>query len=67
MVVSMPAPFRGREAQMATLDEQLDRAQSGGGAVILVEGEAGIGEEPTAGGTGEGDALSWIPGGELRR
>ena len=44
MVVSLPAPFSGRDAQMAALSEQLDRACSGVGAVVLVEGDAGMGK-----------------------
>src|ERR1700722_15452721 len=38
------SPFYGREDQMASLSAQLDRASSGVGSVVLVEGEAGIGK-----------------------
>lgn len=44
MVVSLPVPFSGRDAQMAVLSEQLDRACSGVGTVVLVEGDAGMGK-----------------------
>ena len=44
MVVSLPVPFSGRDAQMAALGEQLDRACSGVGTVVLVEGDAGMGK-----------------------
>jgi DNA-binding CsgD family transcriptional regulator len=43
-VVSLPVPFSGRDAQMAALSEQLDRASSGVGTVVLVEGDAGMGK-----------------------
>jgi DNA-binding CsgD family transcriptional regulator len=43
-VVSLPVPFCGRDAQMAVLSEHLDRACSGVGTVILVEGDAGMGK-----------------------
>ncbi len=44
MVVSLPVPFSGRDAQLAALSEQLDRAWSGVGTVVLVEGDAGMGK-----------------------
>ena len=44
MVVSLPVPFSGRDAQMAAVSEQLDRACSGVGTVVLVEGDAGMGK-----------------------
>src|SRR4029077_11477292 len=34
----------GREAEIQTLGEALDRVASGGPAIVLVEGEAGIGK-----------------------
>src|SRR5271170_4378277 len=43
-VATVQSPFSGREAQMATLSEQLDRASSGVGSVVLVEGDAGMGK-----------------------
>lgn len=43
-VASLPVPFCGRNAQMAVLSEQLDRARSGAGTVVLVEGDAGMGK-----------------------
>ncbi len=43
-VVSVPVPFCGRDAQMAALGEELDRARSGVGTVVLVEGDAGMGK-----------------------
>ena len=43
-VATVQSPFSGREAQMAMLREQLDRASSGVGSVVLVEGEAGMGK-----------------------
>jgi DNA-binding CsgD family transcriptional regulator len=33
-----------REAELATIDSELDRAISGDGSIVLVEGEAGIGK-----------------------
>lgn len=44
MVVGLPVPFSGRDAQMAALSDQLDRARSGVGTVVLVEGDAGMGK-----------------------
>ena len=43
-VASLPVPFCGRDAQMALLSERLERARSGVGTVVLVEGEAGMGK-----------------------
>jgi predicted ATPase len=46
-VVSTVAPalrLRGRAAEIAVLTEALDRAASGQPAVVLIEGEAGIGK-----------------------
>ena len=43
-MVSLPAPFCGRDAQLAALGEQFDRARSGVGTVVLVEGDAGMGK-----------------------
>src|SRR5271167_2918484 len=43
-VATAESQFSGREAQMATLSGQLDRACSGIGSVVLVEGNAGIGK-----------------------
>ena len=40
----MPVPFCGRDAQMTALSEQLSRARGGAGAVVLVEGDAGMGK-----------------------
>src|SRR6185369_5536011 len=40
-----PAPVvRGRDAELASIGVQLDRVRSGAGAVVLVEGEAGMGK-----------------------
>jgi DNA-binding CsgD family transcriptional regulator/predicted negative regulator of RcsB-dependent stress response len=45
MGASAPMPrIRGRAAEMAALGEALDRAASGRPAVVLIEGEAGIGK-----------------------
>lgn len=46
-VVGMPAPtprLRGRETETGVLREALDRVAGGGLAIVLVEGEAGIGK-----------------------
>jgi hypothetical protein len=40
-----PAPVvRGRDAELASIGVQLDRVRSGAGAVVLVEGEPGMGK-----------------------
>src|SRR3954447_9655443 len=40
-----PAPVvRGRDAELAAIGAQLDRVRSGAGAVVLVEGEPGMGK-----------------------
>src|SRR3954467_6573927 len=40
-----PAPVvRGRDAELASIGVQLDRVRSGVGAVVLVEGEPGMGK-----------------------
>jgi len=40
-----PVPgIRGREAETAVLSEALDQVESGRRAVVLIEGEAGIGK-----------------------
>ena len=44
VMVAVESPFSGREGQMAVLREQLDRAASGIGSVVLVEGDAGMGK-----------------------
>ncbi|HEX4671604.1 MAG TPA: AAA family ATPase, partial [Solirubrobacteraceae bacterium] len=36
--------IRGRDAELAVLGEQFDRVRSGSGAVLLIEGAAGIGK-----------------------
>jgi hypothetical protein len=36
--------LRGRDMELRALGEALDRAASGGSAIVLVEGEAGIGK-----------------------
>ena len=36
--------IRGRDAELAVLGEHLDRLRSGSGAVLLIEGEAGMGK-----------------------
>jgi DNA-binding CsgD family transcriptional regulator len=46
-VVLRPAfspTIRGRDAELALLGEHLDRLRSGSGAVLLIEGEAGMGK-----------------------
>src|SRR5437867_8506052 len=40
----MPTPLRGRDAELASLREQLDRLQSGVGTCWLVEGGPGLGK-----------------------
>jgi DNA-binding CsgD family transcriptional regulator len=43
--VTAPTPVvRGRDAELASIGVQLDRARSGVGAVMLVEGEPGMGK-----------------------
>jgi len=37
-------PFVGREAELAWLDDQFERARSGDGRVVYVEGEPGVGK-----------------------
>ena len=37
-------PLRGRQAEVAALDEALDRVASGRPAIVLIQGEAGIGK-----------------------
>ena len=45
MAVTAPTPgLHGREAEVSTLSQALDQAVSGRLAVVLVEGEAGIGK-----------------------
>ena len=42
---AVPVPrLRGRAAEIGTLGEALDRIASGRSAVVLIEGEAGIGK-----------------------
>ena len=43
-IVSPVLPFVGRQAPMAALSERLDRARSGIGSVVLVEGDSGMGK-----------------------
>jgi DNA-binding CsgD family transcriptional regulator len=40
----MPVPFCGRDDQLTALSEQFSRAAGGAGAVVLVEGDAGMGK-----------------------
>jgi DNA-binding CsgD family transcriptional regulator len=43
--VTSPTPLvRGRDAELASIGVQLDRVRSGTGAVVLIEGEPGIGK-----------------------
>src|ERR1700754_2476514 len=43
--VITPTPLvRGRDAELASIGVQLDRVRSGAGAVLLVEGEPGMGK-----------------------
>jgi AAA ATPase-like protein len=46
--VALPRAFsptiRGRDAELEVLGEQLDRVRSGSGAVLLIEGAAGMGK-----------------------
>jgi DNA-binding CsgD family transcriptional regulator len=44
MGTARAAQLRGREAEIAALGEALDRAASGRSAMVLLEGEAGIGK-----------------------
>src|SRR6516164_752989 len=45
MGIPVPAPrLRGRETETGILREALDRVARGGPAIVLVEGEAGIGK-----------------------
>jgi DNA-binding CsgD family transcriptional regulator len=41
---SSPPLVRGRDAELASIGVQLDRVRSGAGAVVLVEGEPGMGK-----------------------
>ena len=43
MLAPMP-PLRGRQAEVAALGEALDRAAAGRPAIVLIQGEAGIGK-----------------------
>src|SRR5271170_2620665 len=43
-VMTVESPFSGRERQMGMVRDQLDRASSGVGSVVLVEGDAGLGK-----------------------
>jgi DNA-binding CsgD family transcriptional regulator len=46
--VALPSAFkptiRGRDAELVTMGEQLDRVRSGSGAVLLIEGAPGMGK-----------------------
>ncbi len=45
-----PVPgIRGRAAEIAVLGDAVDRVVSGLPAVVLIEGEAGIGKRPVLG------------------
>jgi DNA-binding CsgD family transcriptional regulator len=44
LATSSTPVVRGRDAELASIGVQLDRVRSGAGAVVLVEGEAGIGK-----------------------
>jgi DNA-binding CsgD family transcriptional regulator len=57
-------PFVGREAELAVLTAELDAALAGGGGVVLVAGEPGIGktrlaEELAAKASSRGDLVLW--------
>jgi hypothetical protein len=41
---ALSAMIRGRDAELGVLGEQLDRVRSGSGAVLLIEGAAGMGK-----------------------
>src|SRR4051794_41238110 len=41
---SSPPVVRGRDAELASIGVQLDRVRSGAGAVVLLEGEPGMGK-----------------------
>ena len=44
-LAASPAPVvRGRDAELASIGVQLDRVRAGAGAVVLVEGDAGMGK-----------------------
>jgi predicted ATPase len=38
------SPLRGRAAQLAVIEHRLDRARSGAGSVVIIEGAAGMGK-----------------------
>ena len=62
MGTPVPAPgLRGRETESAVLDDALDRVASGRAAVVLVDGEAGIGKTRLL-----GDALDRARGRGMR-
>src|ERR1700729_3848349 len=44
LATSSTPVVRGRDAELASIGVQLDRVRSGAGAVVLVEGEPGIGK-----------------------
>src|SRR5262249_1494101 len=43
-------PFVGRAAELARLNQRLRDARAGHGSVVLLEGEAGVGQTPPLGG-----------------
>jgi DNA-binding CsgD family transcriptional regulator len=70
--VARPPGIRGRAAEIAVLGEALDRAASGRLAVVLVEGEAGIGktrllDEALQGARGRGMQVAAGQAGELEQ
>jgi DNA-binding CsgD family transcriptional regulator/tetratricopeptide (TPR) repeat protein len=55
--------IRGRDAELAVLGDQLDRVRSGSGAVLLIEGAAGMGKSRLIGeGVRMGHRLSYPVG-----
>ena len=58
-----PTPVvRGRDAELASIGVQLDRVRSGAGAVVLVEGEPGMGKTRLLAEAAPGRATARVPG-----
>ena len=52
-------PVRGRDAQLAVLDERLKQARDGIGSVVVIEGGPGLGEDTVASGGVDQRASAW--------